>query len=631
MYDYVIFSDVDFEEPLKRGRHYFAEFLSKKRKVLFVNPLIERRGFWDIFLGRKKEFAHRVLLQQNSEKYFTLTFQLPLILRFYKKPIVKATNFLRWFMLGRIFKALDFDNIIYVTTNPQSCPLDLKLLKNKKAKIFYYVYDYYAGYIYSDKNALKNAEENLILVVDTIFVVSEKLRKAYKEKYDKKVFILSNGVDYDYFDSILREKNPKHPLSSIKSPRVGYLGVINNRFDTELISYLAQKRRDLSFVIIGPKNINDPESSRQFDFLVQQDNVHWIGPISSGEVPYYLQDFDVAFMNHKELPWVDYRYPLKVNEYLAMGKPVISYPIDCLSEFEDNILIAKTQEEWLFALDTALKDDSAEKKLKRREIAKKNSWDNRIESFLKIAEQENRLINAQERTCVGIKELRIFIFKQKCIPWRVSHWIAMHMPATYSVLTKGNPNTRRYWDAKWTHDGGSEQVAYLENVYKEIIDIAPERSRVLDIGCGIGELLMRLREAKQCDVHGLDISKKAIDELAKRGISGKVAALPRIPYPQEHFDMIIATEVLEHLYAIKRTLKSMERVLKPGGKIVISVPNNALHPDAEYEHVRYFTKDSLQKLLSARFEDIAIRTIKVVGTAGEFLLTTGIKSGRRPK
>ena len=73
---------------------------------------------------------------------------------------------------------------------------------------------------------------------------------------------------------------------------------------------------------------------------------------------------------------------------------------------------------------------------------------------------------------------------------------------------------------------------------------------MLDIGCGIGDLLARLRDEKKCDVYGLDISSEAIERVRSRGMHGKVAKLPSIPYPAGYFDVVTATEVLEHLDAL---------------------------------------------------------------------------------
>lgn len=213
-----------------------------------------------------------------------------------------------------------------------------------------------------------------------------------------------------------------------------------------------------------------------------------------------------------------------------------------------------------------------------------------------------------------------FIFKQHCVPWRILHWLANNTPLLYSIFMKGNPNTQKYWDETWQDEERREKSERLGNIYKAIVNFVPEHSKVLDIGCGVGELLLRLKEAKKCECYGLDISAYAIHELERKGIPGKLASLPRIPFPSQHFDVVIATEIFEHLYRLKKTLNSIRRTLKKDGVLLVSAPNNVLFPEDVYEHVRYFTKGSLYRLLVPYFSRIEINILKDVGAEREHLL-----------
>lgn len=113
-------------------------------------------------------------------------------------------------------------------------------------------------------------------------------------------------------------------------------------------------------------------------------------------------------------------------------------------------------------------------------------------------------------------------------------------------------------------------------VYKGVLtllDIVPER-KILDIACGWGELLVQAKEFG-LEVSGIDISPHAI-KLAKKRIQNgdlKVARAEKLPYQNNSFDYIVCVGSLEHFDSPKKALSEMSRVIKPGGKIFIRVPN----------------------------------------------------------
>lgn len=102
------------------------------------------------------------------------------------------------------------------------------------------------------------------------------------------------------------------------------------------------------------------------------------------------------------------------------------------------------------------------------------------------------------------------------------------------------------------------------------------KSEVLDLGCGAGNVSALYRE-KGCRVVGLDISENAIELAKKQGIEAREWDLNKMPLPfrEESFDVVILSDVLEHIVAPISLLKEIKRILKRGGKLIISVPNFA--------------------------------------------------------
>jgi len=119
---------------------------------------------------------------------------------------------------------------------------------------------------------------------------------------------------------------------------------------------------------------------------------------------------------------------------------------------------------------------------------------------------------------------------------------------------------------------------------------------VADIGCGVGILMQRLNDEKGCNVFGVDVSEVAIGTLREKGMDGIAAIIPPIPLPSNYFDVVIATELLEHLNRPEKALKEMVRVSKPGGSVIITVPDNALGPTTERDHVGKFKEEKILNL-----------------------------------
>jgi len=119
--------------------------------------------------------------------------------------------------------------------------------------------------------------------------------------------------------------------------------------------------------------------------------------------------------------------------------------------------------------------------------------------------------------------------------------------------------------------------------------------------------LKQLKARKRADVTGLDFSNWACEQLIHQGFNAIVSYLPKIPFPDRVFDVAVATEVLEHLDDPEETLKQMARVVKPGGLVMVSVPDDALHPHEEFEHQQSFTRERLGELLATISPSVDLR------------------------
>jgi SAM-dependent methyltransferase len=122
-----------------------------------------------------------------------------------------------------------------------------------------------------------------------------------------------------------------------------------------------------------------------------------------------------------------------------------------------------------------------------------------------------------------------------------------------------------------------ENYYYYGSVRNEILPLIPEKiPRVLDVGCGAGNTLLWIKELRHCDwIGGVEMEPEAANHAR-----GKLSALyegnieqMRLPIPEGSLDLILCLDVLEHLFDPWKVARSLQKLLKPGGHLIISLPN----------------------------------------------------------
>ncbi len=124
---------------------------------------------------------------------------------------------------------------------------------------------------------------------------------------------------------------------------------------------------------------------------------------------------------------------------------------------------------------------------------------------------------------------------------------------------------------------------------------------ILEIGCSSGQFLIQLRKHGCQNIMGIDISEKAVKLCREAGLPAKVMDAQRLDFPDGCFDLITASDVLEHLADEKGALQEWCRVLKPGGRLVVFVPAFMFlwsKHDVANKHYRRYRLDELKKALA---------------------------------
>lgn len=181
--------------------------------------------------------------------------------------------------------------------------------------------------------ALKENEKRLMAKADIVFTGGYSIYEAKKDQHPN-IYPFPSSIDKDHFASARCIEVDCADQKHIPHPRFGFYGVIDERFDIDMIAGAATEKPDWHFIFIGPVVKIDPET------LPRMDNIHYLGGKTYEELPQYLACWDVAIIPFANNESTRYISPTKTPEYLAAAKPVISTPIkDVVSPYGDNKLV----------------------------------------------------------------------------------------------------------------------------------------------------------------------------------------------------------------------------------------------------------------------------------------------------
>lgn len=257
--------------------------------------------------------------------------------------------------------------------------------------------DNYAGFP-DTKNPLKAAvsssqvseqEKVLATKADIVFATAPGLVDKM-QKFNKNVFFTPNVGDYEKFKNtqLIKDQIPQD-LKQIPHPIIGFTGSLDDyKFDYDLVRKIAKDHPNYQFVLIGPQALKDREASDTIQKLENLPNIHALGSRPFDTIEYYFAGFD-AYM----IPYVlnDYTvdgcFPIKFHDALAAGLPTIVTDMPAYYPFADVAYISKNSEEFSQNIKNALEQDSAQLIQARKDVAKENSWEGKVEKLLSLINQ----------------------------------------------------------------------------------------------------------------------------------------------------------------------------------------------------------------------------------------------------
>ena len=260
---------------------------------------------------------------------------------------------------------------VVVTAFAPQVGLPLVGALGERARV-YYGYDEIAAAPWVGKHGGR-LEAEYLGHADAVVVTSEGLRESRSQRHPN-VHLVPNGVDFDLFN---QAAGVTHGGAR---PCVGFIGSLDDRVDYGLLDRLVRQRADLDFLFVG--RVVSPEG----EALAELANVTLAGPHPPERLPGFLARMDVGVIPFAVTRFTRNIYPLKLNEYLAAGRPVVMTPFAPIGEAERFVYSASDAEVFSRALDLALLDRGPAVRRRRIDFARGNAWERRAEAFAGVIE-----------------------------------------------------------------------------------------------------------------------------------------------------------------------------------------------------------------------------------------------------
>ncbi|MBL7698402.1 MAG: glycosyltransferase [Chitinophagaceae bacterium] len=250
----------------------------------------------------------------------------------------------------------------------------------KPARFIYQCMDDISQVAYTAKHGIR-LENEIVKNADVVLCTSRELLRL-KSVFSANVHFHPNAADVDLFKRAATEVlNRPADMDFGDKKVIGFMGSIEYRTDFELLVKLAKHHHDKILFMVGPVSGNEHITSG----LNWLPNVVFAGAKRLEELPAYLQYFDCCIIPYKVNTLTASIYPLKINEYLAAGKPVVAtnFSEDILS-FKEVAYIVSSHAEFIDTIDKAIEENVINRKVARMEAASTNSWEKRVEQFWDI-------------------------------------------------------------------------------------------------------------------------------------------------------------------------------------------------------------------------------------------------------
>lgn len=363
---FIVFAE-DWAGHPSSTQHIFKK-IAKKHQVTWINSVGMRTPKFNLTdINRVFSKLKMMLKPSKSDPNKQLDIRVcnPKLLPWHRSLWVQRFN---THQLSKLFDSDNPEPIIYWISVPTAISM---ITLRPQDKVIYYCGDDFSALAGVEHDMIAQFEKQLIECACQIFVVSENL---LKKMPTNKTQILEHGVDYEQFT----KPHQRHPALENKDTVLGFYGSISQWLDVELLMKLANSRPQYDLLLVGTAHID-------IEKLVALPNVTHLEAISHHELAMLSQHWDVSllpFVDNEQIRACD---PLKLKEYLAVGKPIVATDFPAVHKYRSVVFIAQNTDVFIERVDHAV-SISKEEQLAWQELSQSyvvsHSWDCKAEYVL---------------------------------------------------------------------------------------------------------------------------------------------------------------------------------------------------------------------------------------------------------
>ena len=229
---------------------------------------------------------------------------------------------------------------------------------------------------------VQNQDKKLCMESDHVIVCSDQL---FEDKCNlvkaNRLHLIPNGVHVEHYQTVTDNSKPFYPVThKWQKPVFGYTGTIHgDRVDVELVSRIAATNPQATIAMVGPNLLEADDRLRLSKFS----NIVFTGAKPYARLPDIMRAFDVCIVPHVVTPFTESLNPIKLWEYLAAGKPIVSTNVAGFRDFPELVNVSDSYDGFLVNLDGALKEEPSFADA-RQAVAQQHSWGKRIDQVVQI-------------------------------------------------------------------------------------------------------------------------------------------------------------------------------------------------------------------------------------------------------
>jgi teichuronic acid biosynthesis glycosyltransferase TuaH len=374
----IMFCQQDWNIGLGTNARSLAKEFAKNNQVLYVNMALDINSLLSRFEQPDVKARLRVLLgkaQGLNKEAQNLWVYTPGILslsinwlsaRWLFSILNRFNSYLLARSIRKAARAIGFDAFILFQDGLIFQGLELKRLL-KPSKFVYYVRDNMVTVPYFQRHG-PHVEKGLLECADVVVANS-----AYLHEYALQTNLNSFNIGQGCAAAeLLPDLQPTIPddIAAIPGLRIGYTGFLTDlRLDIDLLLIIARHRPDWSLVLVGPE-----DKAFKHSTLHELANVYFLGSKQPSQLSDYIAHFDVCINPQVLNSMTVGNYPLKIDEYLVMGKPVVATHTRTMEMFQPHVYLAESTSKWLKLLETALNDKDDVRAQARIQFARSHTW-----------------------------------------------------------------------------------------------------------------------------------------------------------------------------------------------------------------------------------------------------------------